>query len=416
MSSSSNLNNSFSLNNISTRNLLGSNMNQIRSSNNPLMNTSFNNYNNGPGSPNIIRPMIPSPAPQNINLSMNNNINSSFNNINSTHNIKILNALNNMDMQSNNSPSSPPAPPLAVGKDDSDYEEETDNQMVIVIDPSTMRLPVNEIVNITPDPRKIPNSVEDWINYHAAHEPDKQFLSPDEPPSKIPILESTIPLDEVITPQRSVSCRIRLLQQQRRKKAQEIAEQEKYIQHHTSQKSINMMSNDAIIYSSPSIQMPSAIRSNRKIKADVSNLRAGSINRYNMQKAQPKFQLCTYKKCEWIATNKCEKCSTLCCLDHSNRFYYFFPSLFTPKYYCPKCMKSVTKFWKWAYIIVATILLAILIAGVVCRCTNVLFTNSIFFSLFCILLVALIIITFSFSYMSSLYTDKTREKERLLLD
>ena len=149
MSSSSNLNNSFSLNNISTRNLLGSNMNQIRSSNNPLMNTSFNNYNNGPSSPNIIRPMIPSPPPQNINLSMNHNINTSFNNINSTHNIKILNALNNMDMQSNNSPSSPPAPPLAVGKDDSDYEEETDNQMVVVIDPSTMRLPVNEIVNIT---------------------------------------------------------------------------------------------------------------------------------------------------------------------------------------------------------------------------------------------------------------------------
>jgi len=31
-----------------------------------------------------------------------------------------------------------------------------------------------------------------------------------------------------------------------------------------------------------------------------------------MQKVQvqPKFQLCTYKKCEWIATNKCEKCSS----------------------------------------------------------------------------------------------------------
>jgi len=62
-----------------------------------------------------------------------------------------------------------------------------------------------------------------------------------------------IPLDEVITPQRSVSCRIRLLQQQRRKKAQELAEQEKLIQQNNS-KSLNNALNttDAIVYSSPS--------------------------------------------------------------------------------------------------------------------------------------------------------------------
>jgi len=418
-------NNSFSLNNISTRNLLGNtNMNQMRSNNNQLINTSFNNFNSSPTSPNVIRPILPSSANQsinpNINLSMSNNINTSFNNISSS-NIKILNALNTMDIPQNKSPSSPPVPPVPVGKEDSDYEEEGNNQMVIVIDPSTMLLPVNEIVNTTPDPRKIPNSVEDWINYHAAIEPDKKFLPPDEPPSKIPILESTIPLDEVLTPQRSVSCRIRLLQQQRRKKAQELAEQEKYIQQQQQQtsanKSLNMMSTDAIIYSSPSIQIPSAIRSNRKIKTDISNIRTGSVSRYNIPKAQPKFQLCTYKKCEWIATNKCEKCGTLCCLDHSNRFYYFFPSLFSPKYYCPKCMKAVTMFWKWTYIAVAIVLLGILIIGVICRLTNNLFKteNNIVFSLFCILLIALIIVSFSFSYMSSLYTDKS-EKERLLLD
>ena len=33
-------------------------------------------------------------------------------------------------------------------------------------------------------------------------------------------------------------------------------------------------------------------------------------NRYPSQKPTPRFQLCTYKKCEWIATNKCEKCSS----------------------------------------------------------------------------------------------------------
>jgi len=147
-------NNSFSLNNISTRNLLGNNnMNPMRSNSNQLINTSFNNFNSSPSSPpNVIRPILPTSANQsinpNINLSMSNNINTSFNNISSS-NIKILNALNTMDIPQNKSPSSPPVPPVPVGKEDSDYEEEGNNQMVIVIDPSTMLLPVNEIVNTT---------------------------------------------------------------------------------------------------------------------------------------------------------------------------------------------------------------------------------------------------------------------------
>jgi len=104
----------------------------------------------------------------------------------------------------------------------------------------------------TTDPAVVPNSVEDWIKYHASIDPDRKFLPPDEPPSKIPVLESTVPLDEVITPQRSVSCRIRLLQQQRRKKAQELAEQEKLLQQNNSKSLNNAMNNDAIVYSSPS--------------------------------------------------------------------------------------------------------------------------------------------------------------------
>jgi len=388
VSNTSNINNSFSLNNNSTRNLLGNNtmnssMNQLRQSA-PLLNTSFNNsFNNNNNtqnlqtpSTNIINPVLPSPTPpnnnNNNNNSMNNSVNNSFNNINTgSHNMKILNPMNSMDIPvttpvNNRVSSSPPVPPLALGKDDSEYEEEKDNQMVIVIDPSTLLLPVNEVTNENPDPKKIPNSVEDWINYHAAivqKDPQKQFLSPNEPPSKIPILESMIPLDEVITPQRSVSCRIRLLQQQRRKKAQELAEQEK-LMHHSNSKSLNnVLNNDAIVYSSPSIKMPSAVRSSKKMKSENSNMRNGTpINtKYSTPKNPPRFQLCTYNKCEWIATNKCEKCSNLCCLDHSHRFYYFLPSLFSPKYYCPDCMKSVSNFWKWAYLIIALSFCAILI-------------------------------------------------------
>ncbi|OUM57065.1 hypothetical protein PIROE2DRAFT_18058, partial [Piromyces sp. E2] len=265
-----------------------------------------------------------------------------------------------------------------------------------------------------PDPKVIPNSVEDWIKYHAAIDPERSFLPPDEPPSKIPILESMIPLDEVITPQRSVSCRIRLLQQQRRKKAQELAEQEKLLQQSNSKSLNNAMNNDAIVYSSPSIKMPSAVRSTKKIKNESTNLRSGT-NRYTAPKAPPKFQLCTYNKCEWIATNKCEKCSNLCCLDHSHRFYYFLPSLFSPKYYCPDCMKSVTKFWKWCYLVIGILLIALLGAGVGLHIYNDMISNYVF-PLFCIVLVILIILSFTFSYFSNQYTEKTKETERLLLD
>ncbi|ORX46425.1 hypothetical protein BCR36DRAFT_331859 [Piromyces finnis] len=434
MSNSSNNNNSFSLNNNSTRNLLGNNtLNTINNSMNQLRQNSFNNSftNNAQiqNSPtNIINSNLPSPSTQqNVNNSMNNNINNSinnsFNNLNtSSHNIKILNTINSMDIPAsspmkNKGASSPPVPPLALGKDDSDYEEEKDNQMVIVIDPSTLLLPVNEVVNTITDPAIIPNSVEDWIKYHAAIDPERKFLSPDEPPSKIPILESMIPLDEVITPQRSVSCRIRLLQQQRRKKAQELAEQEKLLQQATSKSLNNAMNNDAIVYSSPSIKMPSAVRSSKKINNESTNLRSGTNNRYTLPKNPPKFQLCTYNKCEWIATNKCEKCSNLCCLDHSQRFYYFLPSLFSPKYYCPDCMKSVTKFWKWCYLIIGILMLILLGVGAGAHYSKMIENrNNFVFSIFSIILVLLIIMAFSFSYLSNQYTEKTKETERLLLD
>jgi hypothetical protein len=402
-------------------------MNQLLQNN---YNNSFSNNAQIPNSPtNVINPILPtSSTPQNslnINNSMNNNINNSMNNsfnINtSSQHMKMLNSLNPIDIPpvttSSKGANSPPVPPLALGKDDSEYEEENYNQIVVVIDRSTLLLPVDEVVNTTPDPKVIPNSVEDWIKYHAAIDPERPFLSPDEPPAKIPILESMIPLDEVITPQRSVSCRIRLLQQQRRKKAQELAEQEKLIQQNNS-KSLNNALNttDAIVYSSPSIKMPSAVRSTKKIKNESTNLRSNN-SRYTAPKAPPKFQLCTYNKCEWIATNKCEKCSNLCCLDHSHRFYYFLPSLFSPKYYCPDCMKSVTKFWKWTYLIIGIFMIALLAAGSYAHITSSKFMgNSLTFTLYCVVLVSLTIMSFSFSYLSNQYTEKTKETERLLLD
>jgi len=334
-----------------------------------------------------------------------------------------LNSMNSMDIPvttsmtktMNKGASSPPVPPLAVGKDDSDYEEEKDKQIVVIVDQSTYNLPVNEIAIPVVDPKLIPNSVEDWIKYHAAIDPERKFLSPDEPPSKIPVLESTVPLDEVITPQRSVSCRIRLLQQQRRKKAQELAEQEKLLQQNNNKSMNNALNNDAIVYSSPSIKMPSAVRSSKKIKADPTNIRSGTNNRYPTQKTTPRFQLCTYNKCEWIATNKCEKCLNLCCLDHSHRFYFFFPSLFTPKYYCPDCMEKVSEFWRYAYLTSGICFVIGLIAGIIYNYKGP-GMNNVIFPLFCIIMVSLVLSSFSLSYLSKQYTEKTKESERLLLD
>jgi len=438
MSNTSNLNNSFSLNNNSTRNLLGNNnINTMNTSMNQLhqasinLNTSFNNsFNNNnaqafqtTSSPNILKPIATAAAPiSNINNNIYNNFNNSFNINTSSHNMKILNTMNTMDIpvttslngSMNRGTSSPPVPPLAIGKDDSDFEEEKEKQIVVIVDPSTYNLPVNEVPVTVPDPRVIPNSVEDWIKYHAAIDPERNFLPPDEPPSKIPVLESTVPLDEVITPQRSVSCRIRLLQQQRRKKAQELAEQEKLLQQNNSKSLNNVMNNDAIVYSSPSIKVPAAVRSTKKIKSDNNNIRSGN-NRYPSQKPTPRFQLCTYKKCEWIATNKCEKCSKLCCLDHSQRFYFFFPSLFTPKYYCPDCMRSVSNFWRYAYLVAGTIFVAVLIAGIIYNYKGK-GMNNVIFPLFSIIMVSLVLSSYSLSYLSNQHTEKTKESERLLLD
>jgi len=450
MSNSSNINNSFSLNNNSTRNLLGNNSLNMNTSMNQLhptsvnLNTSFNNsYKNNNAqiyqntSSNILKPIATATPQPNVNNSMNNSINNSINNSNnnsfnnsfnmntSSHNIKILNTINSMDIPvtssimtktMNKGTSSPPVPPLAIGKDDSDFEEEKEKQIVVIVDPSTYNLPVNEVpIPVTTDPAVVPNSVEDWIKYHASIDPDRKFLPPDEPPSKIPVLESTVPLDEVITPQRSVSCRIRLLQQQRRKKAQELAEQEKLLQQNNSKSLNNAMNNDAIVYSSPSIKVPAAVRSTKKIKTDPTNVRNGTTSRYSNQKPTPRFQLCTYNKCEWIATNKCEKCSNLCCLDHSHRFYFFFPSLFTPKYYCPDCMNSVSRFWRYAYLVAGTIFAAILIVGIIYNYKGKGMGNIVF-PLFSIIMVSLILSSYSLSYLSNQYTEKTKENEKLLLD
>jgi len=432
-------NNSFSLNNNSTRNLLGNTtLNPVSTNMSPLHQNSFS-YNNTPNSPNNLNPILTPTSPianmnsnntySSNNSNNNNNSNINNNNTNTSSHTKMINTdIPVTTSMPNKGGSSPAVPPLAVGKDDSEYEEEKDNQIVIVIDPKTLVLPVNEVVETINDPAIIPNSVEDWIKYHAAIDPDRKFLPPDEPPSKIPILESMIPLDEVITPQRSVSCRIRLLQQQRRKKAQELAEQEKHIQHNNSKSMNNTMQtmnttmntvntgNDAIIYSSPSIKMPSAVRSTKKYKHESANLRSNS-NRYTVaaQIAPPKFQLCTYKKCDWIATNKCEKCRTLCCLDHSHRFYYFFPSLFSPKYYCPDCMRSVTIFWRWCYLVAGFVMLALL---VICTVAHYSYEqlSSLSFTILCVFIILITVMAFCFSYLSNQYQEKTKESERLLLD
>jgi len=56
---------------------------------------------------------------------------------------------------------------------------------------------------------RVPKSLEDWIENHSKKALEEPIVSPEKPPSYIPILETTEDLDEVITPKRSVSCRAR---------------------------------------------------------------------------------------------------------------------------------------------------------------------------------------------------------------
>jgi len=94
-------------------------------------------------------------------------------------------------------------------QDDTIVEKEESLQKVI-------RVNLNDLYKNPPimnDQRVItthvPKSLEDWIENHSKKALEEPTVSPERPPSYIPVLETTEDLDEIITPKRSVSCRAR---------------------------------------------------------------------------------------------------------------------------------------------------------------------------------------------------------------
>jgi len=78
-------------------------------------------------------------------------------------------------------------------------------------------------------------------------------------------------------------------------------------------------------------------------------------------------------------------------------------------------MRSVSNFWRYAYLVAGTIFVAVLIAGIIYNYKGK-GMNNVIFPLFSIIMVSLVLSSYSLSYLSNQHTEKTKESERLLLD
>jgi len=204
---------------------------------------------------------------------------------------------------------------------------------------------------------QVPKSLEDWIENHSKKALEEPIVSPEKPPSYIPVLETTEDLDEIITPKRSVSCRARNHNALRPVKVINPPQNSLHPlpSHNNINNSANQIINNSYNSSSsrkhimsrqPMIHLSeheryTLHRSQGEVSIDTESLRRG-------QKV-PKFQMCSYKQCEFIATDRCEKCFDPLCLNHMKRFYYSL-HFFSAKSLCNNCFKKAARFYLWVYL------------------------------------------------------------------
>jgi len=276
------------------------------------------------------------------------------------------------------------------GADDTMVEKEESLQKVI-------RVNLNDLYKSPPimnDQRVItthvPKSLEDWIENHSKKALEEPTVSPEKPPSYIPVLETTEDLDEIITPKRSVSCRARNHSTMR---AMKVVNQQNLLtptNPYNINNSMSMNINNSINYSTNNFSSRSmrnnsinaAVRKqqqqrlsrqqpmihisesndpyNQRSQANMS-FDADSVRR--VQTGIPKYQICSYKHCEFVATDRCEKCYDPLCLNHMKRFYYTL-HFFTGKSLCIKCFRKIARTYLWVYFtfgVLMSILLIILL-------------------------------------------------------
>jgi len=283
------------------------------------------------------------------NLSINNNLNS-MNSL--AFNISNYNSMNQSFHQNttNNDPE------ILRGKEES-------LQQVIRVSLSDLykNPPVNNDQRVLKT--QVPKSLEDWIENHSKKALEKP-ISPETPPSYIPVLETTEDLDEIITPKRSVSCRARnhnttIRQVKSINQSQTLFPPITASLSHSKNNSISsrkhqLSRNTPMIHISEHDHYPYLSQGN--ISIDTESFR-------RLQKGIPKYQVCSHKHCEFIATDKCEKCLEPLCLNHMKRFYYTL-QMFSGKSLCINCFRKMARNYLWLYLsigILASVVLIVLI-------------------------------------------------------
>jgi len=271
------------------------------------------------------------------------------------------------------------------GNDDTMVEKEESLQKVV-------RVNLNDLYNNPPimnDQRVItthvPKSLEDWIENHSKKALEEPTVSPEKPPSYIPVLETTEDLDEIITPKRSVSCRARNHSTMR---AMKVVNQQSLLAPTTPYNINNSMSmniNNSINYSTNNFSSRSmrnnsinaAVRKQQRISRQQPMIHISEQNETYNQRSQanmsfdaesirrlqtgiPKYQICSYKHCEYVATDRCEKCYDPLCLNHMKRFYYTL-HFFTGKSLCIKCFRKIARSYLWVYFSVGVLMSILLI-------------------------------------------------------
>jgi len=275
----------------------------------------------------------------------------------------------------------------------------------------------------------VPKSLEDWIENHSKKALEEPTVSPEKPPSYIPVLETTEDLDEIITPKRSVSCRARNHSTMR---AMKVVNQQSILAPTTPYNINNSMSmniNNSINYSTNNFSSRSmrnnsinaAVRKqrisrqqpmihiseqnepyNQRSQANMS-IDAESVRR--LQTGIPKYQICSYKHCEYVATDRCEKCYDPLCLNHMKRFYYTL-HFFTGKSLCIKCFRKIARSYLWVYFSVGVLMSILLIILLVSQDfkKNV---DSIYKYLIYLIVATLAVVSFILSHVCNLLLNST---------
>jgi len=267
-----------------------------------------------------------------------------------------------------------------------------------------VRVNLNDLYNNPPvmsDKRinniRVPKSLEDWIENHSKKALEEPIVSPEKPPSYIPILETTEDLDEVITPKRSVSCRARNHATVRQIKVMNPSQNINANQTSNNINTSNNVKRHRINKQTQMIHLSDhEYVQNQKAQSNLGE----NENTRKSQKNIPKYQMCSYKQCEFIATDRCEKCYDPLCLNHLQRFYYSLPT-FSGKNLCINCYKKTSKSYLWIYLIsgfISSITLVVIFVNTSAK--NYLKSgNSFWFYLCCIVLSFLTLASFVMAYL-----------------